>query len=175
MFVYTCRYNVLGLSTTIGRTFFVCLDANYVAMALMENLQWMEFRHIRMFIHSFVIHVVKSCPEDMWESWLGVLLHPLFIHCQQALGSSWAGLLHEGRAKVPDSFGVQSGSDMKLEVMEENLLRDLTREIATLFLKMTSPGLNTGVPLLEYSGHVGRVNMSTPTDLHAFKSNSIVG
>ncbi|KAL0900871.1 hypothetical protein Bca101_084832 [Brassica carinata] len=168
-------YNVLGLSTTIGRTFFVCLDANYVAMALMENLQWMEFRYIRMFIHSFVIHVVKSCPEDMWEPWLRVLLHPLLIHCQQALGSSWTGLLREGRAKVPDSFGVQSGSDMKLEVMEENLLRDLTREIATLFLKMTSPGLNTGVPLLEYSGHVGRVNMSTLTDLHAFKSNSIVG
>ncbi|KAJ0237044.1 Protein HASTY 1 [Hirschfeldia incana] len=168
-------YNVLGLSTTIGRTFFTCLDANYVAMALMENLQWMEFRHLRLFIHSFVIRAVKSCPKDMWEPWLRVILHPLFIHCQQALGSSWTGLLHEGRAKVPDSFGVQSGSDMKLEVMEENLLRDLTREIATLFLTMASPSLNKGVPSPEYSTHVGRVNMSTLTDLNAFKSNSIVG
>lgn len=104
-----------------------------------------------------------------------MLLHPLFIHCQQALSSSWTGLLREGRAKVPDSLGVHSGSDMKLEVMEENLLRDLTREIATLFLTMASPSLNTGVPSPEYSSHVGRVNMSTLTDLHAFKSNSIVG
>ncbi|CAH2055065.1 unnamed protein product [Thlaspi arvense] len=168
-------YNVLGLSTTIGETFFICLDANYVAMALMENLQSMEFRHIRLFIHSFIVYIVKSCPADMWESWLGVLLQPLFIHCQQALSSSWPGLLHEGRAKVPDSFGVQNGSDMKLEVMEEKLLRDFTREVATLFLTMASPGLNTGLPVLEHSGHVGRVDMSTLTDLHAFKSNSLVG
>ncbi|VVA96522.1 unnamed protein product [Arabis nemorensis] len=168
-------YNVLGLSTTIGETFFKCLDANYVAMALMENLQTMEFRHIRLFIHNFVVHIVKSCPADMWEAWLGVLLHPLFIHCQQALTSSWSGLLHEGRAKVPDSFGVQSGSDMKLEVMEEKLLREITREIATLFSIMASPGLNPGVPVLEHSGHVGRVDMSTLTDLHAFKYNSMVG
>ncbi|XP_056842057.1 protein HASTY 1 isoform X2 [Raphanus sativus] len=168
-------YNVLGLSTTIERTFFTRLDANYVVMALMENFQWMDFRHLRLFIHSFLTPAVKSCPKDMWEPWLRMLLHPLFIHCQQALSSSWTGLLREGRAKVPDSFGVHSGSDMKLEVMEENLLRDLTREIATLFLTMASPSLNTGVPSLEYSSHVGRVNMSTLTDLHAFKSNSIVG
>ncbi|CAL9219649.1 unnamed protein product [Arabidopsis halleri] len=170
-----CGYNVLGLSTTIGETFFKCLDANYVAMALMENLQSMEFRHIRLFIHTFITYIVKSCPADMWESWLGVLLHPLFIHCQQALSSAWPGLLQEGRAKVPDLFGIQSGSDMKLEVMEEKLLRDLTREIATLFSTMASPGLNTGVPVLEHSGHAGRVDMSTLTDLHAFRSNSMVG
>lgn len=175
MFVYIFRYNVLGLSTTIGETFFKCLDPNYVAMALMENLQSMEFRHIRLFIHTFITYIVKSCPADMWESWLGVLLHPLFIHCQQALSSAWPGLLQEGRAKVPDLFGIQSGSDMKLEVMEEKLLRDLTREIATLFSTMASPGLNTGVPVLEHSGHVGRVDMSTLTDLHAFRSNSMVG
>ncbi|ESQ49570.1 hypothetical protein EUTSA_v10022131mg, partial [Eutrema salsugineum] len=168
-------YNVLGLSTTIGETFFVCLDANYVAMALMENLQSMEFRHMRLFIHSFIVYIVKSCPAHMWESWLGVLLQPLFNHCHQALSSSWPGLLHEGRAKIPDSFGVQSGSDMKLEVMEEKLLRDFTREIATLFSTMASPGLNTGIPVLEHSGHVGRVDMSTLTKLHAFKSNSMVG
>lgn len=166
---------MLGLSTTIERTFFTRLDANYVVMALMENFQWMDFRHLRLFIHSFLTPAVKSCPKDMWEPWLRMLLHPLFIHCQQALSSSWTGLLREGRAKVPDSFGVHSGSDMKLEVMEENLLRDLTREIATLFLTMASPSLNTGVPSPEYSSHVGRVNMSTLTDLHAFKSNSIVG
>lgn len=166
---------MLGLSTTIGETFFKILDANYVAMALMENLQSMEFRHIRLFIHTCIVYIVKSCPTDMWESWLGVVLHPLFIHCQEALSSSWPGLLQEGKAKVPDSFGVESGSDMKLEVMEEKLLRDLTREIVILFSTMASPGLNTGVPVLEHSGHVGRVDMSTLTDLHAFKSNSMVG
>ncbi|XP_010550956.1 PREDICTED: protein HASTY 1 [Tarenaya hassleriana] len=168
-------YYVLGLSATIGDTFFKCLDPNYVAVALMENLQSMEFRHIRQLIHSFVVHLVKSCPADMWESWLEILLHPLFVHCQQAVSSSWSGLLHEGRAKVPDSFGVQSGPDLKLEVMEEKLLRDLTREIGSLLSIMASPGLNNGLPVLEQSGHVGSVDMSCLKDLHAFRSNSMVG
>lgn len=130
---------------------------------------------MRQLIHAFVVSVVKSCPADMWDSWLEVLLHPLFIHCQQATSSSWASLMREGRAQVPDSFGVQNGPDMKLEVMEEKLLRELTREIATLLSTMASPGLNPGLPILEHSGHVGRVDMSTLKDLLAFKSNSIVG
>ncbi|KAG2244157.1 hypothetical protein Bca52824_094015 [Brassica carinata] len=137
-------YCVLGLSATIGDTFFKCLDANYVAVALVENLQSMEFRHMRQLIHSFVVYAVKSCPADMWESWLEVLLHPLFNHCQKAISSSWGCLMREGRAQVPDSFGVQNGPDMKLEVMEEKLLRDLTREIANLLSTMASPGLNPG-------------------------------
>uniref|UniRef100_M4D0H8 Uncharacterized protein n=1 Tax=Brassica campestris TaxID=3711 RepID=M4D0H8_BRACM len=168
-------YCVLGLSATIGDTFFKCLDANYVAVALMENLQSMEFRHMRQLIHSFVVYVVKSCPADMWETWLEVLLHPLFIHCQKAISSSWASLMREGRAQVPDSFGVQNGPDMKLEVMEEKLLRDLTREIANLLSTMASPGLNPGLPVLEHSGPVGRIDVSSPKDLLAFKSNSMVG
>lgn len=166
---------MLGLSATIGDTFFKCLDANYVAVALMENLQSMEFRHMRQLIHSFVVYVVKSCPADMWESWLEVLMHPLFIHCQKAISSSWASLMREGRAQVPDSFGVQNGPDMKLEVMEEKLLRDLTREIANLLSTMASPGLNPGLPILEHSGPVGRIDVSSPKDLLAFKSNSMVG
>ena len=170
-----CRYCVLGLSATIGDTFFKCLDANYVAVALMENLQSMEFRHMRQLIHSSVVYVVKSCPADMWETWLEVLLHPLFIHCQKAISSSWASLMREGRAQVPDSFGVQNGPDMKLEVMEEKLLRDLTREIANLLSTMASPGLNPGLPVLEHSGPVGRIDVSSPKDLLAFKSNSMVG
>ncbi|KAF2532761.1 hypothetical protein F2Q70_00032254 [Brassica cretica] len=168
-------YCVLGLSATIGDTFFKCLDANYVAVALMENLQSMEFRHMRQLIHSSVVYVVKSCPADMWETWLEVLLHPLFIHCQKAISSSWASVMREGRAQVPDSFGVQNGPDMKLEVMEEKLLRDLTREIANLLSTMASPGLNPGLPVLEHSGPVGRIDVSSPKDLLAFKSNSMVG
>lgn len=163
-----CRYCVLGLSATIGDTFFKCVDANYVAVALMENLQSMEFRHMRQLIHSFVIYAVKSCPADMWEPWLEVLLHPLLIHCQQATSSSWPSLMREGRAKVSDYFNI-------FEVMEEKLLWDLTREIASLLSTMASPGLNPGLPILEHSGHVGRVDVSTLKDLLAFKSNSMVG
>lgn len=141
----------------------------------MENIQSMEFRHIRQLVHSVLIHLVKFCPSDMWEVWLEKLLHPLFIHCQQVLCSYWSSLLSEGRAKVPDIHGIVAGSDLKVEVMEEKLLRDLTREICSLLSTMASSGLNTGIPAVEQSGHYSRVDMSSLKDLDAFVSSSMVG
>ncbi|MBA0573621.1 hypothetical protein Golob_000887, partial [Gossypium lobatum] len=114
-------YNVLGLSTTIGDPFFKCIDIDFVALTLIENIQSMEFRHTRLLVHSILIPLIKSCPLDMWEVWLERLLHPLFVHCQQALSCSWSSLLHEGRANVPDNHGILTGSDLKVEVMEEKL------------------------------------------------------
>ncbi|KAG8472806.1 hypothetical protein CXB51_034690 [Gossypium anomalum] len=167
-------YNVLGLSTTIGDPFFKCIDIDFVALTLIENIQSMEFRHTRLLVHSILIPLIKSCPLDMWEVWLERLLHPLFIHCQQALSCSWSSLLHEGRAKVPNNHGILTGSDLKVEVMEEKLLRDLTREICSLLSTIASPGLNASLPSLEHAGHVGRVDTSSLKDLDAFASSSMV-
>ena len=63
---------------------------------------------------------------EMWEAWLENLLHPFFIHAQQALTFSWSSLLNEDKAKVQDFHGVLSGADLKEEAVEEKLLRDLT-------------------------------------------------
>ncbi|ONI04716.1 hypothetical protein PRUPE_6G336100 [Prunus persica] len=168
-------YNVLGLATTVGGSFYKCLDSQSVALALVENIHSMEFRHIRLLVHSVLIPLVKFCPVDLWETWLEKLLHPLFQHSQQALSCSWSSLLREGRAKVPDAHAILAGSDLKVEVMEEKLLRDLTREICSLLSVIASPQLNTGLPSLEHSGHVSRVDVSSLKDLDAFTSSSMVG
>ncbi|XP_010245372.1 PREDICTED: protein HASTY 1 isoform X2 [Nelumbo nucifera] len=168
-------YNVLGLSTTLGDSFFKSMESHSVALALMENIQSMEFRHIRQLVHLVLIPLVKFCPSDLWAEWLEKLLHPLFLHCQQALSCSWSSLLREGRAKVPDMHGILTGSDLKIEVMEEKLLRDLTREICYLLSVLASPGLNNGLPSLEQFGHVNRVEASSLKDLDAFSTNSLVG
>ncbi|KAH1079333.1 hypothetical protein AAZX31_19G226200 [Glycine max] len=168
-------YNVLGLSTTVGDSFFKYLDVHSVAVALMENIQSMEFRHIRQLVHSTLIPLVKNCPLDMWEIWLEKLLHPFFVHAQQALSCSWSSLLQDGRAKVPDAHGILSGSDLKVEVMEETILRDLTREMCSLLSAIASPPLNTGIPSLEQSGHVCRLDMSSLKNLDTVASCSMVG
>ncbi|KAL2345751.1 hypothetical protein Fmac_007036 [Flemingia macrophylla] len=168
-------YNVLGLSATIGDSFFKYFDANSVAVALMENIQSMEFRHIRQLVHSTLIPLVKYCPMDMWEIWLEKLLHPLFVHVQQALSCSWSSLLQHGRAKVPDVHGILSGSDLKVEVMEETILRDLTREMCSLLSVIASPPLNTGIPSLEQSGNASRLDMSSLKSLDTVASCSMVG
>ncbi|KAG6646453.1 protein HASTY 1 [Carya illinoinensis] len=168
-------YNVLGLSTTIGDSFFQALDIHSVALALVENIQSMEFRHIRQLVHSFFIPLVKYCPSDMWEIWLEKLLHPLFHYSQQALSCSWSSLLHEGRVKVPNIHKIFAGSDLQVEVMEEKLLRDLTREICSILSAIAGPPLNTALTSLEQSGHISRVDTSSLKDLDAFASNSLVG
>jgi len=133
----------------------------------------MEFRHIRQLVHSTLIPLVKNCPLDMWEIWLEKILHPLFIHAQQALSCSWSSLLQDGRAKVPDILSILSGSDLKVEVMEETILRDLTREICSLLSVIASPPLNNGIPSLEQSGHVSRLD--TLKSLDTVASCSMVG
>ncbi|XP_008799279.2 protein HASTY 1 [Phoenix dactylifera] len=168
-------YNVIGLSATIGDAFFRCVESPSVALALMENVQSMEFRHIRQLIHLVIIPLVKFCPADLWGTWLENLLHPLFLNCEQALTCSWSCLLHEGRAKVPDTFGNLSGLELMVEVMEEKLLRDLTREICSLLSVLASPGLNSGLPSLEQLGPANRLEVSSLRDLDAFVSNSMIG
>ncbi|XP_019231873.1 PREDICTED: protein HASTY 1 isoform X2 [Nicotiana attenuata] len=168
-------YNVLGLSATIGDSLFKCLDSQSVVLALMENIQHMEFRHLRLLLHLALIPLIKNCPSNMWEAWLEKLLHPLLVHSQQALSYSWSSLLQEGRAKVPDLHGLVDGSDLKVEVMEEKLLRDLTRETCSILSVFASSVLNAGLPSLEHSGHMSRVDESSLKDLDAFATNSMVG
>ncbi|GJN31906.1 hypothetical protein PR202_gb20361 [Eleusine coracana subsp. coracana] len=101
-------------------------------------------------------------------------VQPLFVHCQQALNYSWSSLLHEGRAKVPDSIGNLSGSELKVEVMEEKLLRDLTREVCSVLWALASPALNSGLPSLEQLGASNRMDSSL-RDLESFASSSLTG
>lgn len=135
----------------------------------------MEFRHLRLLLHLALIPLIKNCPANMWEAWLEKLLHPLLVHSQQALSYSWSSLLQEGRAKVPDLHGMVDGSDLKVEVMEEKLLRDLTRETCSILSVFASSVLNAGLPSLEHSGHVSRMDESSLKDLDAFATNSMVG
>lgn len=135
----------------------------------------MEFRHIKQLVHSALIPLVKCCPSDLWEVWLEKLLHPLLLHVHQALSSSWSSLLQDGKAKVPDLSGILVGSDLKVEVMQEKLLRDLTREMCSLLSVLASPGLNATVPSLEQVGQMSHTEDSSKRDLNAFARSSMVG
>ncbi|XP_020113589.1 protein HASTY 1 [Ananas comosus] len=168
-------YNVIGLSTTIGDTFFRCIEGSSVALALVENVQSMEFRHIRQLIHLVLVPLVKNCPVDLWEAYIINLLHPLLLHCHQALSCSWSSLLNEARAKVPDNIGNLLGSELKVEVMEEKLLRDLTREVCSLLSALASPNLNSGLPSLEQIGPTNRVEASHLKNVESYVSNSLIG
>ncbi|KAL0691749.1 hypothetical protein Bca4012_091428 [Brassica carinata] len=166
-------YRVLNLSVSMGETFYASIDANEVAVAFTENIWWMEFRHIKQLINSFVGCLVSSCPADMWESLLEPLLSPLLTHCQRALDSSWTSLLREGRANVPDLIGFEGG-ETKLIQLERQLLIDLSRSTSDLLSKISAPELNTGLPVLKYSDQLVLGEMSILMDFNALKSNCLV-
>ncbi|CAA2977914.1 HASTY 1 [Olea europaea subsp. europaea] len=168
-------YSVLGLSATIGDSFFGGRDSHSVSSALMENIQYMEFRHIKQLVHLVLIPLVRSCPPNEWEMWLQNLLRPLFIHAQQALSCSWSSFLRDGKAMVPDLHGIDDGSNLSVELMEEKLLRGLTREICSLLAVLASPGLNAGLPSLEHAGQISRGDVSSLKGLDTFTSSSVVG
>ncbi|KAL2644482.1 hypothetical protein R1flu_012069 [Riccia fluitans] len=150
-------YNVLGLAAArIGEEFFDDTDcrAAACAVALIENISYMEMHHLRQLIHSVIVFFVKHCPRPHWNSWLGRLLPRVLVHCQSILSSSWTSLIREGSVKTPVNLVVSAavGSDdgssraIKTEVIVEKLLRDLTREtchvlavIATLSPRQQMP------------------------------------
>ncbi|XP_073009177.1 protein HASTY 1 isoform X1 [Typha latifolia] len=168
-------YNVIGMSATIGDSFFRCIQGSSMILTLVENVQSMEFRHLRQLIHLVLVPLVKYCPVDLWEEWLVNLLYPVFLHCQQALTHSWSSLLHEGCTKVPDTFGNHSGLELKVEMMEEKLLRDLTREVCSLLSVLALPSLNSNLPSLEQLGPINRAEAPLLKDLESFASNSVTG
>ncbi|XP_051115306.1 protein HASTY 1 [Andrographis paniculata] len=168
-------YSILGLSATLKDSFYRRMDPHFVISALVENIQYMEFRHLKQLLHLALIPIVRCCPTDLWEVLLEKLLHPLLLHVSHALSSSWSSLLRDGRAQVPDLIGILPGPDLKVEVMEEKLLRDLTREIGSLLSVFSSPALNTGLPSLEQAGQVSHMDASSLRDLNTFAANSMVG
>lgn len=148
------RYNILGLAAVrVGDSFFDDADgwAAALATALLENIDSMELHHIRQLLHLVVIPIVKVCPVNLWDPWLGQLLPPVLIHCHRVLSTGWTSLLQEGSVKAPGTWAAISTSDMgdgssiqqiKTEVMKEKLLRDLTRETCNLLSTAASPALN---------------------------------
>ncbi|KAJ7533944.1 hypothetical protein O6H91_13G072100 [Diphasiastrum complanatum] len=140
-------YNVLGLAAArIGDSFFNDADGRVTTLAtcLLENLSSMEFRHIRQLLHSTILPLVKACPPMQWGPWLGNIVPPILIHCQQVLPAAWNNLIKEGAVKPPAISSVGGLTGLKTEVMEEKLLRDLTRETCNLLSVLASPQLKQG-------------------------------
>eukprot|EP00270_Netrium_digitus_P015700 TRINITY_DN5548_c0_g1_i1.p1 TRINITY_DN5548_c0_g1~~TRINITY_DN5548_c0_g1_i1.p1 ORF type:complete len:427 (-),score=79.47 TRINITY_DN5548_c0_g1_i1:123-1343(-) len=109
-------------------------DAASLSLAILENLQSIDVHHMRLVVRAVIIPLVKSCPHQQWRWWLLPILPPVLTHLQNLLSNSWT-LLLTGSSLAPSSRqqgGQGSNSLMKEEVLQEKLLRDLTRESCSL-------------------------------------------
>ena len=125
-------------------------DCDVVSMSLFENLEAMEFRHVRLLLHFIVIPLVKSCPCHLRELWLGKVLPRPLLFCDSALSSSWMTVIKNGELKLSESASISEGLGIKAEVLQEKLLRDLSRETCALLAALASPALNPSLPSVEH-------------------------
>ncbi|GJP38320.1 hypothetical protein CLOM_g22773 [Closterium sp. NIES-68] len=122
-----------------------------VRAALADSVASMEARHLRLLQKLVLLPLVKACPPNLWPLWLGTLLPPILIHCDQWLTATWQRFLQEGLAGVGEAGGGAGGKAdgssggnvggerererrgaLKDELFQEKILRDLTRETCSL-------------------------------------------
>ena len=96
-----------------------------VAASLMSELGSMESRHVRGMLRTVLQPVVARCPAAHRARWLGALLPRLLPHMQQRLTTAWDALARGGRGGAADGSAAPGATSA--EVVEERLLRDLTR------------------------------------------------
>ncbi|CAI5962944.1 unnamed protein product [Closterium sp. NIES-65] len=120
-----------------------------VRAALADSVASMEARHLRLLQKLVLLPLVKSCPPSLYPLWLGTLLPPIVLHCEQWLTATWQRFLQEGlcggggggeaaggKALAAVSGGGESEKErrgwLKDELFNEKILRDLTRETCGL-------------------------------------------
>lgn len=154
-------YNIIGLAAThFSEPFFGSIDSDAVQVAFVENLEAMEFRHIRYLLHSVIIPLVKSCPLAQRDLWLGKMLPRLLVHCEASLSMSWTNLIRDGAVNISDGALKDESLGLKAELIEERMLRDLSRETCALMAVLASPALNPNFPPIDQVVQLPRMELS---------------
>ena len=113
------------------------------AQGLLLSLESMEHRHLRMFLRCAAGSIVRSCPREGREAWLSPLLPALVSHVYARLQNEWGRIANAatlgGAAPREVPFEVQGTAGETAEVVYERLLRDTTREFASLLASMAAP------------------------------------
>ncbi|GHP02611.1 hypothetical protein PPROV_000136700 [Pycnococcus provasolii] len=136
-------YQVLAIAATRCPKGFYGGDAHArgaeAAASLLTCLESIEHRHLRLFLRSAIGSIVRCCPKELRGAWITPLLPPLVSHLYARLQDEWA------RVGVGASQGAApAATETTAEVVYERLVRDTTREFASLMASMASPDTGTG-------------------------------
>eukprot|EP00850_Spirogloea_muscicola_P002509 SM000009S23638 [mRNA] locus=s9:1311908:1321866:+ [translate_table: standard] len=136
-------YNAIGAAAMrMGDAFFESCNPRVldISQALLEGLDSMEHRHQRQLLRIIIGPILKHCPPAQWHAWLRPLIPPIVIHNQKALSIAWATLKSSAETSAMMGGPKRSGSEQQtnVEVLEEKLLRDFTREACGLLMMIAS-------------------------------------
>lgn len=135
-------YQSLGLMSTSVAAFYACgAGQGLWGPGLMDHVEYMDHQYLRMLLRHLMLPFTRICPPRHRNAWLLPVLAPLLPHMLARISSKWAVMVSQPALGRPSEDGTATND----EVVEERLVRELTREHLQLLLNMADkPPLEPG-------------------------------
>uniref|UniRef100_A0A8C1Z229 Exportin 5 n=1 Tax=Cyprinus carpio TaxID=7962 RepID=A0A8C1Z229_CYPCA len=163
--LYDNCYHVLGNAGP-------CMQQDFYAIeGLAEQIVGSAFTHLDSVPDHRLLYVkqlVMSCPRDYYDSLLNPLLGPLFTYLLQRLNFRWQ-IINQRTSLAQEEDEAYEENLVTQEVVEEQLLRLVTREVMDLLSKLTlcmrsfSKEVDGDEEMVSMDSSQG-IQMNTPSD-----------
>ncbi|XP_034040717.1 exportin-5 isoform X2 [Thalassophryne amazonica] len=132
--LYSNCFHILGNAGVSLQQEFYNIDrlAEEIAGSAFVSLDHVPDYRLRPIIRVLMKQLVLSCPQDYYDSLLCPLLGPLFTYVLQRLNMKWHVINQSFSVNGEDEEAVCEEREVTQEMIEEQLVRLLTREVIDL-------------------------------------------
>ncbi|XP_035519546.1 exportin-5 isoform X3 [Morone saxatilis] len=132
--LYDNCFHVLGNAGLSLQQEFYTIEklAEEIAGSAFVSLDHVPDHRLRPMIRVFLRQLVLSCPQEYYDSLLCPLVGPLFAYMQQRLNVRWQVINQRTSVNGEEEEVVCQESQVTQEMLEEQLVRLLTREVLDL-------------------------------------------
>ncbi|XP_028325256.1 exportin-5 [Gouania willdenowi] len=129
-------FHILGNAGPALQREFYTIDkfAEKVAGSAFVSLDYVPDQRLRLMIRVFLKQLVISCPQEYYESLLCPLLGPMFSYMMQRLNVKWQVINQRTSIDEDEEVALCQESQVTQEMLEEQLVRVLTREVLDLLI-----------------------------------------
>lgn len=128
-----CFYALGNAGVSLQQEFYTIERlAEEIAGSAFASLDHVPDHRLRPAIRVFVRLLVQSCPQEHYETVLCPLLGPLFAYMLQRLNAKWQIINQRSSNDDEEEEVICQESQVTQEMLEEQLLRLLTREVMDL-------------------------------------------
>ncbi|XP_029305896.1 exportin-5 [Cottoperca gobio] len=132
--LYDNCFHVLGNAGLSLQQDFYTIErlSEEIAASAFVSLDHVPDHRLRPMIRVFLRQLVQSCPQEYYNSLLCPLLGPLFAYMHQRLNVKWQVINQKTSANDDEEEVVCQESQVTQEMLEEQIVRLLTREVLDL-------------------------------------------
>jgi hypothetical protein len=143
-------YSILAAATLAGPALFQSYSPQALVASVFSHLDSMDARHLRMLIERFVTPLCANCPVEDYQR----LLLPVL----QVIITTVFGRLSTGWLMASDEDSEVNDLSVLEEMIEDRMLRDLTRAFGFFVANMCVPHAGYGVAGMTLSTSIAAAN-----------------